>query len=92
MSPLVIRFTGNRNTAYVSGNGARGVLLELRGRAPMWSPKHRAFVTTEATAKDALALAEARRWHVRALGTPEPPRTVSDEAVTASEPAEVGLW
>lgn len=94
--PLRIAYTGNRMSAHVSGNGAQGLLVELRHRKPMWSSKHRAYVVTEDTAADVLAAAEARGWFVvtsdtRAAresvrSTPEP----TGEADTLA--LEVGLW
>lgn len=55
----------SRHCAYVSGYGSRALLSELRGgRAPVWGTRVRAWVTTEQTARDLLAVAESRGYEV----------------------------
>lgn len=54
----------NDHCAYVSGYGSRDMLEELRGRAPIWSTLGRAWVTTPTTARDLIAVAEARHYDV----------------------------
>lgn len=60
---LTITFV-NPHCAYVSGYGSRAMLTELRGRPPVWATRCRAWVTTEATARDLIAVAEARGYGV----------------------------
>lgn len=50
--------------AFVSGWGSRDLLTEMRGRPPIWSTRQRAWVTTEPTARDLIAVAEARGYRV----------------------------
>ena len=52
----------NRHAAYISGHGTRDLIIELRGRPPVWASRQKAWVTSEKTAKDVLACAEARGW------------------------------
>ena len=52
----------NRVCAYLNGHGSRELLEEIRDRAPLWSARHRAWVSTPKTVSDALALAERRKW------------------------------
>lgn len=55
----------NDNCAYVSGYGSRELITELRGgKPPVWSSIGSAWVTTPRTARDAIAVAESRRWDV----------------------------
>ncbi|UDY22398.1 hypothetical protein [Nocardioides sp. Kera G14] len=56
---LRVHFEG-RAFALVSGYGSREMLTELRGRAPMWSTIRKAWTTTPKTARDLIAMAEAR--------------------------------
>lgn len=90
-APLRVRFTGNRLQAIVSGNGARTLLLELRGRLPVWSRKWSGYSVTEATARDVLAIAESRRWLVVVAGQPEAP-PVAPEPVVQADDAQEALW
>lgn len=52
------------HAAFVSGWGSRELLMELRGRAPMYSSTARAWATTERVAGDVIAAAERRGWMV----------------------------
>jgi hypothetical protein len=61
----------NKHCAYVSGYGSRDLLTELRGRPPIWSTLSRAWVTTERTARDLIAVAESRGYEVL-LGGKDP--------------------
>lgn len=54
----------NAHCAYVSGHGTRDLITELKGRPPVWAARQRAWVTSERTARDVLAVAEGRGWEV----------------------------
>jgi hypothetical protein len=49
-----------RSCALVRGYGTREMLTELRGRAPVWSSRGRAWSVQPVTARDLLAVAQAR--------------------------------
>lgn len=57
----------NASCAYISGHGSREVLLELKGRAPVWSSLGRAWVVQPATASDFIAVVERRGYVVDVL-------------------------
>lgn len=57
---VVVTFTDTTMCAYVRGYGTRELLTSLRGRPPVWSATHRAWVTQQRTAVDLIALAESR--------------------------------
>lgn len=61
---LTVTFTDSRHCAYVHGHGSRELLTEMRGRSPLWSSLTRAWATTERTARDLIAVAEARGFEV----------------------------
>jgi hypothetical protein len=65
---IEVVLTETRMCAYVRGHGARELLTSLRGRPPVYATKHRAWVTTETTARDLVALAELRDYEVTVLG------------------------
>lgn len=89
--PLRIEFTGNRNQAFVWGNGARGLLEGMRGRTPVWSVRRRAYVVQEATAVDVLAAAEARGWSVVVTGDRSPAPAPPPQPAEVCD-LEVPLW
>lgn len=60
----------SKHCAFISGYGTRDLLMELRPRAPLWSVRERAWVTTERTAMDLVALAERRGWDIWLTATP----------------------
>ena len=57
---VVVMFTSTPMAAYVKGYGTRELLTELRGRAPVWATRQRAWCVTERTARDLIAVAESR--------------------------------
>ena len=60
MSGLSVTFV-NRHCAYVSGYGSRAMLSSLRGgRAPVYATRVKAWVTTEETARNLLAVCQSR--------------------------------
>lgn len=54
----------NAHAAYISGHGTRELITELKGRPPVWASRHRAWVVSEQTARDVLAMSQARGWDV----------------------------
>lgn len=58
----------NDSCAYLRGYGSRELLTELRGRPPMYGTRVRAWHTQPQTARDAIAVAESRRWPVEVIG------------------------
>lgn len=54
----------NDSCAYVRGYGSRELLVDIRGRAPVWSTLSRAWVTVPQTARDIVAVAESRGYDV----------------------------
>lgn len=50
--------------AYVRGFGAFELLREIRGRSPVYGIRARAWAVQPHTARDAIAVAEARGWRV----------------------------
>lgn len=54
----------NENAAYISGYSSRELITEIRKRPPCWSSLGRAWVTTPRTARDIIAVAEARHYEV----------------------------
>lgn len=69
---LEVTLTDTKMCAYVRGYGSRELLTSLRGRPPVYATKHRAWVTTEATARDLVALAELRDFDVTVTGGGRP--------------------
>lgn len=63
MKRLEVRFV-NGSCAYISGYGSRELITEIRKRPPCWSSLGRAWVTTPRTARDIIAVAEARHYEV----------------------------
>ena len=61
----------SKHCAFVKGYGSRDLLMEMRGRPPIWSTLTRAWVTTEKTARDLIAVAESRGYEV-VLGGKDP--------------------
>lgn len=61
----------NDSCAHVRGYGSRELLTDLRGRAPVWSTRSRAWVCQPGTARDLIAVAEARGYQV-AISDGEP--------------------
>lgn len=53
--------------AYVRGYGSRELLTEMRGRPPVYGTRVRAWATQPHTARDAIAVAEARGWNVEVI-------------------------
>lgn len=51
-------------TAYIKGYGSRELLIDVRGRAPLWWVRGRAWVTTPQTLADVIAIAETRGYVV----------------------------
>lgn len=49
------------DAGYISGQPARGLVAEVGGRL-LWSPRRRAYCTSQAVAGDVLALADARHF------------------------------
>lgn len=60
---LTVTFV-NRHCVYVSGHGSRTMLTDLRGRPPVYATRSHAWVTTEGTAADLIAVAERRGYEV----------------------------
>lgn len=60
---FIVRFV-NDNMATISGHASRELLTEMRGRPPIWSTLSRGWVTTPRTARDAVAIAESRRYEI----------------------------
>lgn len=79
-------------TAYVSGYGSRQLLTELRGRPPVWASRRRAWLSTEATARDLVAVAESRGWGVTVTRGPDLTPIPTINSTTTAETAEVGLF
>ena len=80
--------------AYVRGRAAHDLLIELRGRRPMWSSIRKAYVVQEHTARDLAALAQVRRMEVIVTAAePEPvPETIPAAAEVVTVETEAGLW
>lgn len=84
---LHVTFTDSKHCAYVSGYGSRELITDLRGRPPVWSSIVRAWHVTERTARDLVAVAEARGRLVTVTApSPEP---TSEEPL---EQREQQLW
>jgi hypothetical protein len=84
------------------GPGARELITEVRGRAPVWATLSRAWVCQPSTAVDVVALAEMRGYGVtvtlapdedKVAGKPAHP-TSSDKTleVQVGVLRDVGLW
>lgn len=58
---------GDHTWAAVSGHGSRALLVELRGKPPMWSSTARAWLVQARTGRDVVAMAEARGWAVEVI-------------------------
>lgn len=54
-------------SALLRGYGARELLTEIRGRSPVYATRTRAWCCQPHTARDAIAVAEARNWHVQVV-------------------------
>ena len=61
---ITVTFTASPHCAYIKGHGSRDLLVDLRGRPPVWATRTRAWVTTAATARDVVAMAESRGYVV----------------------------
>lgn len=65
MTARVVRFVfETRSCAVVSGYGSRELITELRGRPPVWSTLSRGWVVQPQTARDLIAICEARGYDV----------------------------
>jgi len=85
--------------AIVSGHGSRALIEGLRGRPPTWSTLSRGWVVQAHTARDVIAVAEARRWTVTVEDTtdhergPDTDAPAEDHHADTTEPADQGvLW
>lgn len=63
---LVITFE-TPSCAYVRGHGSRDLIEELRGRAPVWATRARAWAVQPRTARDLVSLAELRGFAVEVV-------------------------
>ena len=52
----------------VKGYGARELVIAVTGRAPVWSAIRRGWSVQESTARDVLAAADERGYHVVITG------------------------
>ena len=87
----------SKHCAHVRGYGSRDLLTELRGRPPIWATLARAWVTTERTALDLVAVAESRGYVVELVGATsrgqgEPSGVPSGEARGKQPDPGRGLW
>ncbi|MFT4010882.1 MAG: hypothetical protein QM655_12670 [Nocardioidaceae bacterium] len=77
--------------AYVRGHGARELLIDLKGRAPVWGTIARAWCVQAKTARDVIALAEARGYDI--VVTREEAVTLRDKIELDEITADHGrLW
>lgn len=81
--------------AYVRGWGSRELLTEIRGRTPMFGTRVRAWATQPHTARDLIAVAEARGIRVEIVSEEHLLRMagveVSEERAQRAE-AKGELW
>lgn len=59
--------TAAPSCAYLRGFGARELVTEIRGRAPVYGTRVRAWAVQPQTARDVIAVAEARGWRVEVV-------------------------
>lgn len=82
----------SRYCARLRGYGSRDLIVELKGRPPLWSPSTRAWTVSERTARDVVALAESRGFDIVVVG----PRAVAQsqplEDRPAGAPVDAALW
>jgi hypothetical protein len=81
--------------AYVRGPAAWQLCRDAqRGRKPVWSATHRAWVVTESTARNIVAAAEHGSLGVVVTGTPALRALERVNALSSSEPDDEpeGLW
>jgi hypothetical protein len=81
-----------RNSAYVRGYGTRELLTEMRHRAPVWSRSEKAWTCQPSTARDLIALAQARHIDVVVAGPGvNTPQHVAPTSGVMTPEVE-GLW
>jgi hypothetical protein len=85
----------SRHCARLRGRGARALVVELKGRPPVWSSIARAFTVSEVTARDVIALAELHGYDVvvngpRGVGLRSAERAETVQRVAQFDPG--GLW
>lgn len=95
MSGRVLNVILGDGWAEFAGRGSRGLYLELRGRVPAYNTRSRRWVAQLHTARDMVALAESRGWHViitgaQAVDVAAAAGDVPDPA--PSPPEQEGLW
>ncbi len=57
----------SKSAAYVSGHGARELIVECGAKSPMWMPRRHAWATSAKIASDVLALCDMRNLPVRMI-------------------------
>lgn len=75
----------------VRGYGSRELIIDVTGRAPMWSSIHRGWSLQETTARDVVAAAESRGYDVVITG-PRAAREMNPAHTPAAPEPEAGLW
>jgi hypothetical protein len=86
---LEVEFSGMGSI--VRGPGARELVVEVSGRAPVWLALHRGYSVQETTARDVVAAAEARNYDVVITGRQALPVPPPSPDVVEVDPGG-GLW
>lgn len=66
--------------AFVRGFGSRELLIDIRGRAPVYNTRLRAWAAMPSTASDLIAVAERRGWTVEVVSEAHLVRLAGGEA------------
>lgn len=80
----------SRHCYRLRGPGVRSMVLELTGRAPVWSAVAEAFTVAERTAGEVTALAESRGYDVVMIGPRSTSRSAIDRDVDRGDHLDVG--
>ena len=75
----------------VRGHGSRELIIDVTGRAPMWSSVSRGWSLQETTARDVVAAAESRGYDVVITG-PRVGRDANPAHTRVVPRTEAGLW
>jgi hypothetical protein len=76
----------------VRGPGARELVVEVSGRAPVWLALHRGYSVQETTARDVVAAAEARNYDIVIAGRQALPVPTPTPAPAVEVDPGGGLW